>query len=299
LKLVIEGISKRYKDKWAVRNFSVELTSGVYGLLGPNGSGKTTLLRMMVDILKPTNGRILLDGRDIQVLDDRYRDLLGYLPQEFGLYTNFTAHRFLMYIAALKGIERDQAEQRVDDVLQLVNLQEERKRKIGTFSGGMKQRLGIAQAILNDPHILILDEPTAGLDPKERIRFRNLISEISGDRIVVFSTHIVSDIEYIAREVMLIKEGFLLKKDTPTKILQELEGKVWQVEIPESALYDIKQKYKMGNIRRKQEGIEVRIISKEKPFPSAVQIEPGMEDIYLYYFDEEAETNGTLETRAV
>ncbi len=299
MKLAIEGISKRYKDKWAVKDFSVELTSGVYGLLGPNGSGKTTLLRMMVDILKPTSGRILLDGRDIHLLDDRYRDLLGYLPQEFGFYRNFTAHRFLMYIAALKGIEKKQAGKRVEDVLQMVNLQEERKRKIGAFSGGMKQRLGIAQAILNDPHILILDEPTAGLDPKERIRFRNLLSEISGDRIVIFSTHIVSDIEHIAREVILIKKGFLLKKDTPTNILQEIEGKVWQVEIPEAALNDIKQKNKVGNIRRKQEKIEVRLISAKKPLPGAVQVEPGIEDIYLYYFDEEAETDGTLETRAI
>lgn len=288
MNLTIERVSKRYKDKWALKDFSTELSNGVYGLLGPNGSGKTTLMKIIVDILRPTNGRILLDGRDIHVLGDRYRDLLGYLPQEFGLYKNFTARRFLMYIAALKGIEKHDAEVKVEEVLELVNLKSESRRKIATFSGGMKQRLGIAQAMLNDPQILILDEPTAGLDPKERIRFRNLISEISGDRIILISTHIVSDIEYIASDTLLIKEGCLIRKGSPQSILNDIKGKVWVSKIQEDVLESLKEKYKLGSIRRTDDGmIEARIISDRKPLPDSVQVEPRFEDVYLYYFDSE------------
>lgn len=289
MKLKIEGISKQYVHKEALKDFSSELSEGVYGLVGPNGSGKTTLLRIIADVLEPTEGKIMVDGQDKGKLDEKYRELLGYLPQDCGFYKNFTAYKFLMYIAALKGLDKGLASKKSMELLGVVNLEDESNKKIATFSGGMKQRLGIAQALLNDPKILILDEPTSGLDPKERIRFRNLISQISGDRIIILSTHIVSDIEYIAKEVILLKEGQLIRKDKPEKLLKELEGKVWSVYIPESALIELERDHRIGNIVRRDNGVEIRIISDTKPFYNAVIQEPRLEDMYLYYFDEEAE----------
>lgn len=287
MKLVLENISKQYKDKYAVKNLKVELTPGVYGLLGPNGSGKTTLMRIMTDILNPTGGRVILNGEDIKVMGDRYRDILGYLPQNFGIYKDFTAHRFLMYISALKGLDTRSAQRKVDELLELVNLKAVSKKKLGTFSGGMKQRIGIAQALLNDPKILILDEPTTGLDPKERIRFRNLISDMSKDKIIIFSTHIVSDIEYISKEVLLLKDGELIEKDSIDNILRNMENKVWSAIVEENMLNELNKDFKVGNIMRKEKGIEVRIISDEKPLPKAKVEVPRLEDLYMYYFEEE------------
>lgn len=289
MKLVLENISKTYKDKHAIENLNVELSPGVYGLLGPNGSGKTTLMRIMTDILKPTSGRVLLNGEDIQVLGENYRAVLGYLPQNFGIYKNFTAHRFLMYLAALKGIDKCKAEKKVEELLELVNLKAEGKNKLGTFSGGMKQRVGIAQALLNDPKILILDEPTTGLDPRERIRFRNLISDISRDKIVIFSTHIVSDIEYISKEVLLLKKGELIGRDSLESILKNMGNKVWSAVVKEKLLEELQRDFRVGNIMRNSQGIEIRIISETKPLPEAVQEIPRLEDLYMYYFEEEAE----------
>jgi ABC-2 type transport system ATP-binding protein len=289
LNLTVEKISKRYGTLWAVQEFSADFTEGVYGLIGPNGSGKTTLMRMIVDILRPTAGRVLYGGRDISVLDERYRDILGYLPQHFGLYRNFTAEHFLLYMAALKGLAREQARRKTGEVLELVNLAYARKQKLGTFSGGMKQKLGIAQALLNDPRVLILDEPTAGLDPKERIRFRNLISEIAGERIVILSTHIVSDVEYAAGEVIFMKEGRLLQQGQPSDLLKELEGLVWKAVIREEELSRIKENYRVGNIARANGSLEVRFISPVRPFFDVVPLSPGLEDLYLYHFDEEPE----------
>jgi ABC-2 type transport system ATP-binding protein len=248
----------------------------------------------MTDILKPTRGRILVNGQDIGILGDKYRDMLGYLPQDFGVYKNFCAKRFLLYIASLKGLDKNAAEHKVEETLKLVNLWDERDKKLGKFSGGMKRRLGIAQALLNDPKVLILDEPTAGLDPKERIRFRNIISEISGNRVVVLSTHIVSDIEFIAKEVILIKQGVLLRKDEPERILKELEDKVWTAVIPEHLLSEFQDKFRIGNIVRKPDGIEIRLIAEEKPLFDARLESPRLEDVYLYYFDERIEDYGNL-----
>lgn len=281
-------MSKRFKDKWAVKNFTTELSEGVYALLGPNGSGKTTLMRMLAGILKPTSGQIRLNNKNISVLDENYRDLLGYLPQEFGVYKNFTAERFLRYFASLKGLDKKEAELKIDEIFELVNLTDERKRKAGTFSGGMKRRLGIAQALLNDPQILIVDEPTAGLDPQERIRFRNLLSNIAKDRIVFFSTHIVSDIEYIAKEILIMKQGELKSQSHVQGLLEQMEGKVWQVVTRQEELKKIQQAFKVGNIQHQENGVKLRIVSEVSPMEDAKNISPNLEDVYLNYFAEES-----------
>ena len=208
MELIIDRVSKQYKNKIAVDRISVKLRQGVYGLLGANGAGKTTLMRMLCGILKPTSGTITFDGVDVS--EEQYRAVLGYLPQDFGYYPEFTAMDFLLYLAALKGIPKGQAKRKANELLALVSLDDVGRKKIKTFSGGMKQRLGIAQALLNDPKLLILDKPTAGLDPKERVRFRNLIETLGKDSIVLLSTHIVSDIEHIADQVLMMKDGQLI-----------------------------------------------------------------------------------------
>ncbi|MDX8361963.1 ABC transporter ATP-binding protein [Cytobacillus sp. IB215316] len=288
MNLTIENVTKQFGDKFAVNNVSFDLTAGVYGFLGANGAGKTTLMRMLVTLIKPTSGRILYNGKDIEVLDEKYRDVLGYLPQYIGLYKTFSAEKYLMYIASLKGIEKNTAKKKIDDLLEVVNLTEHRKRKVGKFSGGMKQRLGIAQALLNDPKVLIVDEPTAGLDPKERIRFRNLLSSISKDRIVLLSTHIVSDIEFIAKEILVLKAGQLIQKEKPDELLEQIQGYVWTVNVPENEVQAFQAKYKVGNIIRQQNEIGLRIISETKPDDRALSAQPNLEDLYLYYFDQEA-----------
>nr|WP_214483144.1 ABC transporter ATP-binding protein [Bacillus sp. SM2101] len=287
MNLTIENVTKQFGDKLAVNDVSFELTAGVYGFLGANGAGKTTLMRMLVTLIKPTAGRILFDGKDVEVLGDEYRDVLGYLPQYIGLYKNFSAEKYLMYISALKGIKQQAAKKKIDELLEVVNLTEHRKRKIGKFSGGMKQRLGIAQALLNDPKVLVVDEPTAGLDPKERIRFRNLLSTISKDRIVLLSTHIVSDIEFIAKEIIVFKAGQLIQKDKPEELLQKIRGFIWTVNVSEEEVQAFQENYKVSNIIRNQNEVGLRVISESKPDERAFEASPNLEDLYLYYFDEE------------
>jgi len=287
LHLVVEHLSKKFGDNTVLDDINIEFTEGVYGILGANGSGKSTLMRILVTVLKPTSGKVILDGENIKKLDEEYRNLIGYLPQEIALYKSFTAERFLMYIASLKGLNKNEAKNKVSELLELVGLTEYRKKKVGTFSGGMKQRVGIAQALLNDPKVLIVDEPTAGLDPKERIRFRNLLSAISSNRIVLLSTHIVSDIDFIAKEIVILKQGKLIKKDAPDNLLGQLNEKVWTVLISEGELQQYQNKFKVGNIIRRENGIELRIISDTKPIETAQATIPNLEDLYLYYFDKE------------
>lgn len=283
--LTIDQVTKKFGDKTAVRDITLELNEGVYGILGANGSGKTTLMRMLATVMRPTTGRLLLDGKDIFQLDEVYRDVLGYLPQRVGLYKNFSAEKFLRYVAALKGLEKEQAKEKVAEMLKWVGLDAHRKDKVGTFSGGMKQRIGIAQALLNDPKILIVDEPTAGLDPKERIRFRNLMSRIAVNRIILLSTHIVSDLEYIANEIVIMKDGLLIEKGNPRHLLKRLDGSVWLVTISDAQLAAYQDRYKVGNIVRNEDGLVVRVIADEKPQQTAVETAPNLEDLYLYYFD--------------
>ncbi|MGV2886839.1 ABC transporter ATP-binding protein [Paenibacillus taichungensis] len=285
----MDNVSKKYRKKLAVQSLSLELTSGgVYGLLGPNGAGKTTLLRMLVDISKPTSGQILLDGQSIEQMGDRYRSILGYMPQRFGFYNRFTAYKFLMYMSSLKGLNVKEAAVRVEETLRMVGLEKQAEHKIRTFSGGMKQRLGIAQALLNDPHILILDEPTTGLDPKERIRFRNIIGELGRNRIVLLSTHIISDLEFSCKEMILMNEGQVLVRNTPTEIIKSLEGKVWKANLTEQQLAELTSHFKVSGLSYQSNGIVARILSKEQPVPQAVPETPRLEDVYMHYFDEEA-----------
>jgi ABC-2 type transport system ATP-binding protein len=298
LKLQIENISKSYRGKDALKSFNVELSEGVHALLGPNGAGKSTLMRIIAGILRPSAGRVLVDGEDTTTMGEDYRDILGYLPQSFGLYKSFTAERFLMYIGALKGLDKSSTVKKVTEMLKLVNLDDVRHVKVGKFSGGMKQRLGIAQALLNDPKILIADEPTAGLDPKERIRFRNLLSEFSTDRIVLLSTHIISDVEFVAQDVLIIKNGRLLNQNTPEGFLRQIERKVWSLSCAEQQVSIIQQQFQISSVTRIRDGVLLRIISDEQPLPNAKTVTPTLEDLYLYYFGKEAtsdETNVTIE----
>lgn len=287
MELCIDRLTKQYGRKLAVDRLDLELHQGVYGLLGANGAGKTTLMRMLCDILTPTSGEIRYNGQEIGALGEDYRSRLGYLPQDFGYYPEFTAEKFLLYLAALKGLGRIQAGQKMLELLDLVGLADERKRKIRTFSGGMKQRLGIAQALLNDPEILILDEPTAGLDPKERVRFRNLISACAKDRIVLLSTHIVSDVEYIAGEILVMKEGRLIHRGAPEVITHEIDGKVWECEVDTERADEFCGRYNVGNLKNTGDKTILRIVGEEKPMEGAVSVAPTLEDLYLYYFQEE------------
>lgn len=287
MELRLDRLTKQYKQKLAVDRIDLELKCGVYGLLGANGAGKTTLMRMICDIQEPTSGEIFCNGQNIREMGEEYRDRLGYLPQNFGYYPEFTAYKFLLYIASLKGLGKEQAAVRALYLLEMVGLADQKKQKIKTFSGGMKQRLGIAQAMLNEPEILILDEPTAGLDPKERVRFRNLISSFSKDKIVLLSTHIVSDVEYIADEILVMKEGRLIHRGAPEVVTQEAKGLVWECKVESKDTERYIEQYNVGNLKNVGDKTTLRIISDTCPCEGAVEAEPTLEDLYLYYFSEE------------
>ena len=284
MKLVFENISKLYGDFPALSGVNLSLDNGVYGLLGPNGAGKTTLMRIMTDLLKPSTGRVLLDGKDIAVLAADFRRRLGYLPQDFGFYPNYTAEQYLLYIARLKGLTKFEAKKQTNDLLEMVGLYEKRNQKMKGLSGGQRQRVGIAQALLGDPDILVLDEPTAGLDPEERIRFRGIISNLSRQKTVLLSTHIVSDLEAVANEMILLKKGQVLTVQKPHNLLHELDGMVWTVSVPCENERDFAEKYPCSNIMHDGEFSVLRMLSREKPHKDAVAERPNMEDMYLYYF---------------
>lgn len=284
MELIFDRVTKQYKNKLAVDRVSLSLKQGVYGLLGANGAGKTTLMRMMCGVLKPDSGEILWDGRKVE--EEAYRDVLGYLPQEFGYYPDFSAMDFLMYLGALKGIPKKQARGKALELLELTGLSPAAKKKIKTFSGGMKQRLGIAQALLNNPKVLVLDEPTAGLDPKERVRFRNLISKLGNDRIVLLSTHIVSDVEHIADVILVMKAGSIIHQGTLREIIRAIEGKVWECRVDAKTAEELTARYPVLNIREEENGTLLRLVCGRKPAETAVSMEASLEDLYLYYFSE-------------
>lgn len=291
MELTILNLTKEFGAFRAVDDVRFTMKNGVYGLLGVNGAGKTTLMRMLTTLIKPTFGEIRWDGQDVFAMDGQYRKLLGYLPQDFGYYPDFSVNDYLMYIASIKGIRPAVARQRVKELLQQVGLTKVRNKKMKTLSGGMKRRAGIAQAMLNDPKILILDEPTAGLDPSERIRFRNLISELSEDRIVLLSTHIVSDVEYIANEILLMKDGRITMSGTAEEVIASMPEKVWTFAVPKGKTDAYLKAYKVANIKTIPGGGELRVLSERQPVEQAIQAEPTLEDAFLYYFGERTGEN--------
>ncbi|ABX42352.1 ABC transporter ATP-binding protein [Lachnoclostridium phytofermentans] len=286
-KLEIKKLTKSYGKKNANSNITLTLENGVYGLLGPNGAGKTTLMKQIATLIKPTSGEIIYNDNNIYSMEDNYRGVIGYLPQEFGAYKNFSAKKFLQYVAALKGVDKREANNKIEELLKLVGLYDVRNKAVGKFSGGMKRRVGIAQVLLNDPKIIILDEPTAGLDPQERTRFRNLLSEISKDKIIILSTHIISDIESIAKETIMIKEGEIIMKGSHREILSDMNEKVYRIRTnDENELAEIQQKYKVVNLQRGIDSTELRIVSdKAISYENVEVIEPKFEDVYMFYFD--------------
>ena len=289
MRLTLERLSKQFKNRIAVENVNAELTEGIYGFLGANGAGKTTLMQMICGIIAPTAGEVKVNGKNNTEMGEEFRDLLGYLPQEFGYTPGFTAEDFMFYIASVKGLDPRYAKRRTRELMELVSLEGDMKRKIRTFSGGMKRRLGIAQALLNDPKILIMDEPTAGLDPKERAYFRNVIAEMAQDKIIIISTHIVSDIEYISDQVIIMKKGRFILQGTTDELTAEADGMVWSCRIPSREWLSFESSHTVANSRNMGDIVEARVISPSCPCPDAEQAEPTLEDLYLKCFSDEIE----------
>ena len=295
--LELEGLTKVYKDKTALDDVSFSFTPGIYGLLGPNGAGKSTMMNLISDNLTPSKGRVLLDGRGIDELGSEYRKLLGYMPQQQQLYETFTVTEFLAYMGTLKGMKKKEIRARMELLFPLLNLDKVKRKKIKELSGGMKQRVLLLQALLNDPKILILDEPTAGLDPKERIRIRNLISDLSQDRIVLIATHVVSDIEFISKEILLMKNGRLIDKASPEQLQAKIQGKVFEMSVGQQELEEVKEKFEISNLFRKDGQIIVRVVTQKRPegYDEIREAAPTLEDVYLYEF----EVKGAMHNNAV
>lgn len=288
MELKIDHITKQYKDKLAVDDVSLTLTPGVWGLLGANGAGKTTLMRMIAGIMKPTSGDILYDNISIHILQGEYRNIFGYLPQEFGFYPEFTVADYLEYVATLKGISKRDAKEKIDELLEQLTLADVRKKKIVKLSGGMKRRVGIAQALLNEPEVLILDEPTSGLDPGERVRFRNLLSKFAQNRIVLISTHIVSDVEYIASKNAVIKNGKIIALGSTEELVELVEGKVYRCMVCPEELAEWEQQLKVVNLKNEADGkISLRYLSETPKTEDSVPVSPRLEDLYLWLFPQE------------
>jgi ABC-2 type transport system ATP-binding protein len=281
MELEMDHLSKRYEHHWALRELSLRCEPGMLGLVGPNGAGKTTLMRMLATLLDPTEGTIRWNGQDIRTHGAVLRHVLGYLPQAFGVYPEFSGRRFLRYLAAMKGLPNDMARRRVDEVLEIVNLEQVADRKLPTYSGGMKERIGIAQALLNDPELLIVDEPTAGLDPAERVRFRTLLSSLTSDRIIVLSTHIIGDVEAVASRLVILQEGGMLADTTPESLLADAAGKVWSVTVDHSTAMQLQTAYPVSSMVHQMGGITLRIVSATRPIDAATVVDPNLEEAYL------------------
>lgn len=280
MSLTLEGVGKRYGDEWALRDVTLDLDDGVVGLLGPNGAGKSTLMRIVTTVQRPTEGSVRWNGTDVLENSGAVRETVGYLPQEFGVYPSLTAAEFLRYLAAIRGV-RD-ADERVADLLDLVNLADAADRRLGGFSGGMRQRVGIAQALLSDPDLLVVDEPTVGLDPEERVRFRNVLTELGEDRVVILSTHIVSDVEVTAGDIALLHRGEVVVHDRPAALLDRVDGAVWEWVVDDDALPAVKREHTVSGTVRRGGGVAVRVVADERPSAAAEPADPTLEDAYLH-----------------
>ena len=286
MKLVIRGLNKNYGAKVALQDFHAVFENGIYGILGPNGAGKSTLMNILTDNLLRDSGRILCNETEITKMKEQYRKIMGYMPQQQQLYDSFTVNHFISYMGTLRGMNKKEIRRRMEELLPLLNLSEVRRKKIKELSGGMKQRVLLVQALLDDPQILILDEPTAGLDPKERIRIRNLISDLSGDKIVLIATHVVSDIEFISKEILLMKNGKVVDKDCPEALQKKIAGKVFEIRISQDELNQVKQEFEISNLFRTDGEIVVRVISEKRPEKYRwTEVSPTLEDVYLYEFE--------------
>lgn len=286
MKLVIRGLNKSYGSKAALQDFHAVFENGIYGILGPNGAGKSTLMNILTDNLLRDSGRILCNEKEITKMKEQYRKIMGYMPQQQQLYDSFTVNHFISYMGTLRGMNKKEVKRRMEELLPLLNLNEVRRKKIKELSGGMKQRVLLLQALLDDPKILILDEPTAGLDPKERIRIRNLISDLSGDKIVLIATHVVSDIEFISKEILLMKNGRVVDKDCPEALQKKIAGKVFEIRIVQEELNQVKKEFEISNLFRTEGEIVVRVISEECPTAYRwTEVSPTLEDVYLYEFE--------------
>ncbi len=296
--LEIQDLTKIYdKQIRALSNFNLTLNKGIIGLLGPNGAGKSTLMRILATIINPTDGKVFWDGIDIEKKPNEIRKILGYLPQSFGVYPKLTSIEFLEYIAALKGINRKLAKERIQEILKIVNIHHLQNTPLSNYSGGMKQRIGIAQALLNDPKLLIIDEPTSGLDPEERVRFRQLMTDLAGERIIILSTHIVSDVEACANTIAIINKGELLQNTVPEQLTNDIQDKVWNYIIASNELSDVQKKYQISRTLRVKKGVQIRVIDDNKPHPDAENVEPTLEDAYLYYISKDKQSQNELENR--